>query len=344
MNDSLVQISWDITLRNAQPHTPLIFFPASDSDIYSVTPLYLHFLSLSAPPLLPSPSPSSSSWLPGCPARRFTHHPLNSWRDLLVSSLIIRGCPCLLLKHYSNHIIVCLFIMHYSMSNVKSLSLFMYIIDLYTVYASDFLVNCIVEDNLYGHCACADVRKARRAFFAIGSLGSFHGKLNPLSARSIFEIFVIPVLLYGCETWILTPTLMTKLEKFQAEIGRRLLGISRYHADLAPLIGLHLPSMMARVFIRKLSFLAKLLTSNEDTQSSRTFRTCAADNVYNISLIQQCQWLQCTLNIEQILQQCLENPDSAVLIVKSARNSILRRDWANTVHLAKSHIVSQAYH
>ena len=33
---------------------------------------------------------------------------------------------------------------------------------------------------------------------------------------------------------------MTKLEKFQAEIGRRLLGISRYHADLAPLIGLHL--------------------------------------------------------------------------------------------------------
>ena len=140
------------------------------------------------------------------------------------------------------------------------------------------------------------------------------------------------------EIWILTPTLMTKLEKFQAEIGRGLLGISRYHADLAPLIGLHLPSMMARVFIRKLSFLAKLLTSNEDTQSSRTFRTCAADNVYNISLIQQCQWLQCTLNIEQILQQCLENPDSAVLIVKSARNSILRRDWANTVHLAKSHM------
>ena len=183
-----------------------------------------------------------------------------------------------------------------------------------------------------------NISKARRAFFATGSLGSFHGKLNPLSARSIFEIFVIPVLLYGCETWILTPTLMTKLEKFQAEIGRRLLGISRYHADLAPLIGLHLPSMMARVFIRKLSFLAKLLTSNEDTQSSRTFRTCAADNVYNISLIQQCQWLQCTLNIEQILQQCLENPDSAVLIVKSARNSILRRDCANTVHLAKTHM------
>ena len=42
--------------------------------------------------------------------------------------------------------------------------------------------------------------KTRRAFFAIGSLGSFHGKLNPLSGCSIFEISVIPVLLYGCET------------------------------------------------------------------------------------------------------------------------------------------------
>ena len=68
-----------------------------------------------------------------------------------------------------------------------------------------------------------NISKARRAFFATGSLGSFHGKLNPLSGRSIFEIFVVPVLLYGCETWILTPTLMTKLEKFQSEIGRRIL-------------------------------------------------------------------------------------------------------------------------
>ena len=183
-----------------------------------------------------------------------------------------------------------------------------------------------------------NISKARWAFFATGSLGSFHGKLNPLSGRSIFEIFVVPVLLYGCETWILTPTLMTKLEKFQSEIGRRILGLSRYHVDLAPLIGLHLPSMMARVLFRKLNFLAKLLTSYEDTQSARTFRTLAAENIYNISLIQQCLWLLRTLNSEQILHNCLENPDSATSVIKSARNTILQRDWANTIHLAKSHM------
>ena len=192
----------------------------------------------------------------------------------------------------------------------------------------DLSPNRSVEDN---------IAKARRAFFATGSIGTFHGKLNPLSSRSIFEIFVIPVLLYGCEMWILTPTLVAKLEKFQSEIGRRILGLSKHHADLAPLIGLHLPSMKARILLRKLNLLAKLSSSNDNTLSVRTFRTFAADNVYNISLVQQCLWLECTLHIESIVQQCLTDPDSATSLVKSARTSIIRQDWANTVHRGKSH-------
>ena len=52
---------------------------------------------------------------------------------------------------------------------------------------------------------CID--KARRSFFALGSIVAFHGRLNPLTGRSLFETFVIPTLLYGCETWILTESL-----------------------------------------------------------------------------------------------------------------------------------------
>ena len=48
------------------------------------------------------------------------------------------------------------------------------------------------------------IAKARRAFFAFGALGAFNGKLNPLSGRAIYETCVIPVLLYGCENWIMT--------------------------------------------------------------------------------------------------------------------------------------------
>ena len=182
-----------------------------------------------------------------------------------------------------------------------------------------------------------NISKARRAFFATGSLGSFHGKLNPLSGCSIFETFVTPVLLYGSETWILSPALMKKLEKFQAEIGRRILCLTRFHADLAPIIGLHLPSMKVRILLRKLKFLARLLSTTNNTQSARTFRTLAVENVYGISLVQQCLWLEHTLNTPPIVHQCLTNPDSAISLVNENRNNILRQDWADTVKLAKSH-------
>ena len=84
----------------------------------------------------------------------------------------------------------------------------------------------------------------------------FQGVLNPLTGRSAFEVFVIPVLLYGCETWILTPALLSKLEKLQSEIGKQILKLSKYHADLAPIIGLHLPSIKAHIVLQKISFLA----------------------------------------------------------------------------------------
>ena len=60
------------------------------------------------------------------------------------------------------------------------------------------------------------IGKARRAFFA------FQGKLNPLTGKSIYENCVIPVLLYGCENWILTDANIAALESF-GEIGRRIL-------------------------------------------------------------------------------------------------------------------------
>ena len=46
--------------------------------------------------------------------------------------------------------------------------------------------------------------QARRAFFALASIGGFHGRLNPLTGRSLFETFVVPIMLYACETWILS--------------------------------------------------------------------------------------------------------------------------------------------
>ena len=102
------------------------------------------------------------------------------------------------------------------------------------------------------------------------------GGLNPLTGRSLFETFVIPTLLYGCETWILTESLYDILESFQEEIGKRILGISKYHTNTSTLIGLHWPTVKARILLRKLGFLAKLLSS-ESGISTQVFRTLSTD-------------------------------------------------------------------
>ena len=43
-------------------------------------------------------------------------------------------------------------------------------------------------------------------------MGTFHGELNPISARSICEVCAVPVLLFGCENWILTDSILCLLE------------------------------------------------------------------------------------------------------------------------------------
>ena len=95
--------------------------------------------------------------------------------------------------------------------------------------------------------------------------------------------------------------------------------------------------MKVRILLRKLKFLARLLSTTNNTQSARTFHTLAVENVYGISLVQQCLWLEHTLNTPPIVHQCLTNPDSAISLVNENRNNILRQDWANTVKLAKPH-------
>ena len=144
-------------------------------------------------------------------------------------------------------------------------------------------------------------KAARRAFFALDSIGSFQGNLNPLSSKSLFESFVIPTLLYGCETWILTLPLLNKLEKFQSEIGRHILGLLKYHADIAPLIGLHWASFTARVLIRKF-FLSSLLESDCKKLSACVFRTLAAEDVQNISLVQQIRRLENEVCVTSVIE------------------------------------------
>ena len=56
--------------------------------------------------------------------------------------------------------------------------------------------------------------KLEERFFAFGKIDAFQGHLNPLSAVNIFETCVIPVLLYGCDTWLLDSSTILLLEQY----------------------------------------------------------------------------------------------------------------------------------
>ncbi len=105
-------------------------------------------------------------------------------------------------------------------------------------------------------------------------MGAFRTALI-LSLDRVFMsvLLFLHVLLYGCKSWILSNTLTTSLEKLQSEIGRRILGLSNHHADLAPIIELHLPSIKACILIQKLTFLGRFLSSNGDELSARVLCT-----------------------------------------------------------------------
>ena len=131
-----------------------------------------------------------------------------------------------------------------------------------------------------------NISKARKAFFSLGSTGVFHGKLNPLSASSIFETCIIPILLYGCETWLLDSTCLQDLEKF-----RRILGLSKFHSKTAVRVALHWPSMSTRTLLRKLSFLGKLICNNADTMSFPEYLLQSVWTIY--ILFQLCSNVGC---------------------------------------------------
>ena len=168
--------------------------------------------------------------------------------------------------------------------------------------------------NLSASRAVAEnISKVRKAFFAVGDLGAFQ---NPLSSSSIFITCILPILLYGCETWILDSSSIARLERFQNEIGRRILQLPKHFSGTTVRLALQWPSMSTRVLIRKLTFLSRLLSNSNDVEliSKEIFSSLAAVDVYRVSIIQQCRMLESSLGTS-VLVRCLNEPCEASVIV-----------------------------
>ena len=146
-----------------------------------------------------------------------------------------------------------------------------------------------------------------------------------ISAVSIFESCIIPILLYGCDTWLLNSSTILLLDQFQNEIGRRILRLPKNSSAKVVRICLNFPSMACRVLLRKLTFLGKLLQTEEHTISSSIFTSALITDPFNVSIIQQCKMLESALGVH-VLDDCLLHPESAPVIVKGERRAIIDSD------------------
>ena len=135
------------------------------------------------------------------------------------------------------------------------------------MYIAGYVCALRVYNYLYSSVS-ERIKKALAAFFSHGQLGYFHGLLNPLSSRSIVESCILPVLMYGSESWVLNTTLLLTLESFQAEVGKRILRLPKFTSNNIPLLALNWTSMCAKILCSKLSFLYKVCHDQRASLSS----------------------------------------------------------------------------
>ena len=218
-------------------------------------------------------------------------------------------------------------------------------------WGHDLLATRAVEEN---------IMRARRAFFHYGSIGAFQGDLSPLSSKSVYEVCVLPILLYGCENWVLTQTLIDRLEAFQGEIVKRMLKWPRHHSNTAACVTVRLQSVKNRMLARKLRFLQRVLQAEERSASGKV---CLAlcDDVMSMSVVKECRELEelCgvavteklvngdihwsremiedfrQLNHSRMLRRCSER---APLIVQVEERVGWARLWDATLDLGVHHI------
>ena len=93
------------------------------------------------------------------------------------------------------------------------------------------------------------------------------------------------------------------------------------------------PSISTRILIRKLSFLAKLLSDRNDTVSGRIFTSIAIVDVNNVGIVPQCRMLEAKLDTHILLKYPTDSP----AIVKASKQDILRSDYERLLSVSSTH-------
>ena len=124
-----------------------------------------------------------------------------------------------------------------------------------------------------------------------GSIGAFQGDLNPLSSKSIIDTCVMPILLFGSENWILSDTLLCKLEAFLGELSKRALKWPMHFSNTSAVLALDMQTMRSRILCRKLSFLRRLLDERATGVGAAAMRSLT-DDIESLCIVKECSELE----------------------------------------------------
>ena len=136
---------------------------------------------------------------------------------------------------------------------------------------------------------------------------------------------MLPVCLYGSENWILTDPLISTLEDFQAELGKKILNIPKHHSNLIPLIAMCWPSMRVRILHRKLGFLWRLIHPKKRSISVEVFESLREKNLEPL-VVQQCKFLEQVFDTSVTTLALQGSDDSEPLSLATAKQLLLDAD------------------
>ena len=133
--------------------------------------------------------------------------------------------------------------------------------------------------------SCAD------AIFAtqFGSVGTFQGVLNPASSKSVIETCIMPVLLYGCENWILKERPISQLNSFLGELAKRCLRWPKHHSNTAAQVALDVESIRSRLLFTKLGFLRRSMLNDAGVGAEMRVMS---DDVESLCQVKECRELE----------------------------------------------------
>ena len=144
--------------------------------------------------------------------------------------------------------------------------------------------------------------------------------------EGLSEVCVVPILLYGCENWQLTSTLVC--QSFQGEIGSKL---TPYHSTYSSRVALRWPSVAARILSRKLNYILRLkLMDSTESIASKLYNSF---DPLHLSLIHECKFLEEHTGLESYTEKVLSGEFDGQR--KTLSNEIMKQDWQIT--LEKGH-------